>query len=302
MKYTYAQFKKDFPNDNACLKYIFKARFGNNPTCPKCKKTNSFYRMNKRRAYACSCGYQVYPAKDTIFHKSSTSLTSWFFAIYLMSSAKNGVSAKELQKHLGVSYKTALRIAHKIRSLMKQDDSMLEGVVEIDEMYVGGNPKRNLRKRCIKKTPVIGVVARNGKARAVVVEEADTRNALKLLKDNVKVGSKIMSDGSYLYRNKLEKLGFEHSSVKHSKWEYVRGNVHTNSIEGLWSQIKRSIRGTYHSVSPKYLQSYVDEFVYQYNHRSLKTSSLFETLLVRLCPQHGLKENESVAWWSLVSS
>lgn len=302
MRYTYKQFQKDFPNDDACLKYIFKARFGNNPICPRCKKTNSFYKVNKRRAYTCSCGYQVYPAVTTIFNKSSTSLVSWFFAIYLMSSAKNGVSAKELQRHLGVSYKTALRMAHKIRSLMKQDDLMLEGVVEIDEMYVGGNPKRNLRKRYIKKTPVIGIVARNGKAKAVVVEEADTRSALKLLKDNVKVGSKIMSDGSYLYRNKLEKLGFKHSTVKHSENEYVREDVYTNNIEQLWSQIKNSIRGTYHSVSPKYLQTYVDEFVYQYNHRTLKTSSLFETLLVRLCQQHGLKENESVAWWSLVSS
>lgn len=302
MKYTYSQFKKDFPDDNACLEYIFKAHFGSNPACPKCKKTSSFYKINKRRAYACSCGYQVYPAKNTIFYKSSTSLTSWFFAIYLMSSAKNGVSAKELQRHLGVSYKTALRMAHKIRSLMKQDNSMLEGVVEIDEMYVGGNPRRNLRKRYIRKTPVIGMVARGGQSRVKVVEEAETRTALKFIKDNIKVGSTIMSDGSGIYRGKLKKLGFQHSIVKHSVNEYVRGDVYTNGIEGLWSQIKRSIHGTYHAVSPKHLQSYVDEFVYQYNHRALKASSLFETLLVRLCPQHGLKENESVVWWSLVSS
>jgi len=302
MKYTIKQLNKDFPNDDACLEYIFKARFGNNPACPKCKKTNSFYKISKRRAYACSCGYQVYPAVGTIFNKSSTSLTSWFFAIYLMSTAKNGVAAKEIQRHLGVTYKTAWRMANKIRSLMKQDKSMLEGVVKIDEMYVGGNPRRNLRKRYIKKTPVIGMVARGGQSRAKVVSEAETRTALKLIKDNIKIGSTIMSDGSGIYRGKLKRLGFKHSTVKHSENEYVRGNVYTNSIEGLWSQIKRSIHGSYHSVSSKHLQSYVDEFVYHYNHRSLKISSLFETLLSNLCGQPYLEVNESVSWLSKIFS
>jgi len=295
MRYTIKQFQKDFPSDDTCLEYIFKARFGNNPICPICKKAGSFYRVKKRKTYTCSCGYQVSPTTNTIFHKSSTSLVNWFFAIYLMSTAKNGVSAKEIQRYTDVTYKTAWRMANKIRGLMNQDESMLEGIVEIDEMYVGGNPRRNLRKRYIKKTPVIGVVARNGKAKAVVVEEADTRSALKLLKDNVKVGSTITSDGSYLYRNKLEKLGFKHSTVKHSENEYVRGDVYTNNIEQLWGQIKNSIRGTYHSVSSKYLQTYVDEFVYQYNHRSLKTSSLFESLISRLGEPHALKVNGSVS-------
>jgi len=299
MRYTIKQFNKDFPDDNACLEYMFKARFGNS-TCPKCNKT-SFYRIKSRKCYACACGYQIHPTTDTIFHKSSTSLKNWFFAIYLMSKGKNGVSAKELERHLGITYKTAWRMAHKIRTLMKDDSLVLSGVVEVDEMYVGGRRRGQGRGRCGSgKTPVFGMVSRNGKSKAKVVEEVETKTILKIIKDNIKVGSRIISDEMRIYP-KVKKLGYSHSSVKHSAKEYVRGRVYTNSIEGFWSQIKRSIHGTYHSVSVKHLQSYIDEFSYRYNHR-FSDASLFQTLLSRLCVQHDLRVNKSVSLLSRVFS
>ena len=285
MEYTISQFKKDFPDNNACLDEIFKRRFSALKVCPNCKRETNFHKVRGRKCYACQfCSYQLHPLAGTIFHKSTTPLWLWFYAIFLFSTSKNGVSAKELQRCLGCTYKTAWRIANKIRGLMKEDNSILSGTVEIDEMYVGGNPKRNLRKRYIKKTPVVGMVSRTGKAKAKVVEQAETRTVLNIIKDNIKVGSTIMSDGSSIYKNKLKKLGFEHSVVKHSENEYVRGDVYTNSIEGFWSQIKRSIHGTYHAVSPKHLQSYVDEFSFRYNNRSCALP-LFKALLVQLCGQ-----------------
>jgi len=293
MRYTFKQFRKQFPNDDVCLEYIFKARFGTEPICPICKKAGFFYKVKNRKCYACSCGYQISPTTNTIFHKSATKLTDWLFAIYLMSTSKNGVSAKELERHLGTTYKTAWRIAHKIRGLMKQDNEILKGTIEVDEMYVGGSSKNTLRKKRIKKTAVMGMVSREGKSKAQVVEEADTRTAMKFIKKNIRAGSKIISDDSYIY-HKVKKLGFSHSSIRHSKDKYVKGNIYTNSIEGFWSQIKRSIHGTYHSVSPKHLQSYVDEFSFQYNNR-FSEMSLFETLLSRLCGQHALKGQKSVS-------
>jgi predicted RNA-binding Zn-ribbon protein involved in translation (DUF1610 family) len=137
MNYTIKQFRRDFPDDNACLDYIFKNRYGLSYKCPKCGKAG-FYRVRNRKCYASPCGYQVHPVAGTIFHKSDTKLTDWFFAIYLLSNSKDGVSAKELQRHLGTTYKTAWRISRQIRSLMKQDGNKLTGTIEPDETYFSG--------------------------------------------------------------------------------------------------------------------------------------------------------------------
>ena len=176
MKYTIKQFQTEFSNDDVCLDYIFNQRFGKDFVCPKCQKVDSYYRIKKRKSYACAwCANQVYPTKGTIFEKSATPLTLWFFAIFLMSQAKNGVSAKELQRVLGVTYKCAWRIAKQIRILMTQKPFMLSGTVEADETYIGGKGKNNKRGRGAEnKTPVIGIVERKGKVKA-----PDFRTAIK---------------------------------------------------------------------------------------------------------------------------
>lgn len=296
MNYTYKQFQKRFPNDNACLDYLFAFQYGDFK-CPKCGRKD-FYRVKARRSYACSCGYQIYPLANTIFHKSGTSLTNWLFAIYLMSTAKNGVSAKELQRHLGTTYKTAWRIGQKIRSLMKQDDKMLSKTVEVDEFYYGGRKRGH--KGFVGKTPVIGMVQRGGHIKAKIVEEVWTPVVLKTIIKNIERGTYLISDDATYYP-KTKRLGYLHSSVCHSKKEFVRGKVHTNTIEGAWGNLKRSIYGTYHAVSPKYLQDYVNEFTFSYNARFLKISP-FEKLLLAVFGRSGGEAEKSVPCLLRVSS
>ncbi|MGB4762089.1 MAG: IS1595 family transposase [Candidatus Saccharimonas sp.] len=267
MRYTARDFRRDFPNDDVCLDTIFSERFGDINTCPSCGVIGTkFYRVKGRKCYACKwCGYQLHPLSGTIFHKSSTPLTDWFYAIYLFSVSKNGVAAKELERHLGVTYKTAHRMARQIRSLMNEGGDKLSGNVEADETYIGGTTSSKNRFR--NKTPVLGVVERQGEVRAIAVTGANASTAIPFLRANVASNSTIMTDDSRIY-NRL-KREYPHERVNHSAKEYVRGVIHTNTIEGFWSQMKRSIDGTYHCVSPKYLQYYVNEFVFRYNLRGV---------------------------------
>lgn len=282
MKYTIKQFQEEFKDDDVCLEYMFDKRFGKEFQCPKCSKADCYYRVKRRKSYACSwCANQVYPTANTIFHKSDTKLTLWFFAIFLMSQAKNGVSAKELERHLGVTYKCAWRIAKQIRSLMTQGGSLLSGTVEADETYNGGVGKHNKRGRAAEnKTPVFGIVQRQGEVKAVVVPNVKSSTIMPIIRENVEIGTDVMTDEFRIY-NKVYKSGYNHRQVNHSAKQYVNGDVHTNTIEGFWSQLKRSIDGTYHKVSPKYLQTYVDQSAFFYNYRK-SIFPLFEVLLARI--------------------
>lgn len=269
MRYTFAQFKTEYPDDDACLEAVFQSRFGDLELCPSCGAETKFYRVKKRQCYACKwCSYQLFPLADTIFRKTTTSLWNWFYAIYLFGVSKNGVSAKELSRHLGVTYKTAWRMAKQIRLLMQQGSDMLGGhgqTVEADEMYVGGKSTRT--KWHSEKTPVMGIVERYGNVKAAVVNNVDATMALPFLRSSVERGSTIHTDESRIYSR--VKREFDHDFVNHSKKEYARAGVHTNTIEGFWGLVKPSLRGTYRAVSPKYLQSYVNEFVFRYNFRGV---------------------------------
>ena len=280
MKYTIKDFKRDFPDDNACLDYIFKNRFPNF-RCPNCGQT-SFYRIKNRKQYACKCGYQISPTANTIFHKSETKLTDWFFAIYLSSQSKNGLSAKEIQRHLGCTYKTAWRIGLKIRSLMAQSNNKLSGIIEADETYVGGKTHPADKRK--NKGIVMAVVQRKGQVKSKHIVDNSTLSLLKVLKENIVFGSRVITDDNSAYKpNKIMRIGMFHDKINHSKKEYVKGDIYTNTIEGFFSQFKRSIDGTYHSVSLKHLQSYVDQFSFHYNNRI----SPFYELLNRLCGRLG---------------
>ena len=271
MRYTIAQFNKDFPNDDVCLDTIFENRYGDVKDCPKCGVVNTkFYRVTGRKCYACMhCGYQLHPLAQTIFHKSETPLKSWFYAIYLFSVSKNGVAAKELERHLGVTYKTAHRMARQIRLLMQQDSDKLTGIVEADETYIGGTRKKyqQVHSQYDNKQAVVGIVEKNGNAKAFATKSANATNTIPFLKANIESGSTIHTDESRIYTR--VKRDFDHAFVNHSKYEYVKAGVSTNTIEGFWGQLKRSLDGTYHSVSPKYLQTYVNEFVFRYNLRGV---------------------------------
>jgi transposase len=278
MNYTIARFNKDYPNDDVCLETILYFRYGELNTCPHCGVIGTkYYKVKDRKCFECKeCGHQIYPLAGTIFHKSDTPLTKWFFAIYLFANSKNGVSAKELERHLGVTYKCAWRIAKQIRRLMQQNHDKLTGIVEADETYIGG--RSNNENRFLNKTAIVGIAQRKGQARAIVAD-ADATTAIPYLRSNITSSTTVFTDESRIYSR--VKREFRHEFVNHSKKEFGRGNVNTNTIEGFWSQLKRSLHGTYHAVSPKYLQLYVNEFVFRYNYREISCYPLLLELAAK---------------------
>lgn len=285
-RYTIDTFHLEFPDDDTCLDYMFNLADGDLSACPGCGVVSPrYYRVRNRKCYACNdCGYQISPLANTIFHKSETPLTKWFYAIYLFSVGKNGVSAKELERHLGVTYKTAWRMAKQIRLMMQQGGiAPLSGIVEADETYIGGKQPERKGTQFSNKTAVVGIVEKkkdSGKVKAFATKQADATVTLPFLRANILPGSILHTDDSRIYSR--VKRDFTHEFVNHSKLEYVRSGIHTNTIEGFWGQLKRSLDGTYHCVSPKYLQLYVNEFVYRYNHRNVAAFPA----LIRAAAQH----------------
>lgn len=278
--FTINDFNAKYQNDEVCLQEIFQNRYGSLKKCPSCKEDTKFHKLANRKCYSCQfCGHQIHPLAGTIFHKSETSLKSWFYAIFLFGNSKNGVSAKELERQLGVTYKTAWRMAKQIRKLMDQSNTPIGGsgkTVEADETFIGGT--RRMSSKNENKTAVFGAVERSGEIRAEVIADTKNSTVVPLVRSTVIIGSDLMTDEWYAYE-KAAKFGYKHGTVNHGKKEYARGNIHTNTIEGFWSQLKRSLNGTYHSVSPKYLQTYVDEFAFRYSKRAY--SSLFLPMILR---------------------
>lgn len=270
-RYTIDNLHQQFPHDNACLDYIFQQRYGGMIACPKCGVVEpKYYRVRSKKAYECKdCGNQISPLANTIFHKSETPLKKWFYAMYMFSVSRNGVSGKELERTLGVTYKTAWRMCKQIRLMMQQSDQPLTGVVEIDETYMGGTRRKAHQKsQWDNKTAVIGMVEKKkgeGKITAITTKQANATVALPFIRAMAQQGTEIQTDESRIYHR--VKREYTHRFINHSKEEYSVNGISTNTIEGFWSQMKRSIDGTYHCVSPKYLQLYVNEFVFRYNVR-----------------------------------
>jgi transposase len=282
-KYSLTDFRREFPTDDACLAYLFAKRWGQHGPVCTCGKRDSFHKVAGRRTYACAwCGAQLSPAAGTIFDHSPTPLTLWFYAMFLMCASKNGVAAKELQRQLGVTYKTAWRMAHAIRKLMDDGPGpgRLRGTVEGDETYIGGRRRGGKRGRGAPgKTPVVGLVERGGEVRAKVLNRVTTAEVFRYLYMNVEEGATVYTDELAVY-NYAQSWGYHHDRVHHASEEYVRGPVHTNTIEGFWSQLKRSLDGTYHHVSARHLHRYVGEFAWRYNRRR-SSYPLFLSLAAR---------------------
>jgi transposase len=260
MKFTISDLRKNFPTDNACLEFIFNSRFPNRV---------GYHRVHGRKCWSHqSTGHQIFPLAGTIFEKSSTPLTVWFEAIFLFSISKNGISAKELQRHFGVTYKCAYRIGQQIRKRMEQSGDLLSGIVEADETYIpSGKTAR----------PVIAAVSRSGGTKAKVMSNRQTESIKPFIEANVEKGSYLMTDEANVYKGLT---GYKHRSVNHGKG-FVKGMAYTNNVEAFWNQVKRSINGTYHWVSPEHLQRYVDEFSFRH---SLRASSvpIFEVMMARI--------------------
>ena len=295
MRYTVADFNKEFPTDATCLEYIKEQRFpGGITQCSKCEIERKHHRVSGRTAYACDhCGNHIYPLAGSIFEKSSTSLKLWFYAAYLMGSTRCGISAKQIQRETGVTYKTAWRMFRQLRSLLSESGNIqVQGpTVEIDETYMGGQRKyqRGRPMRGDKtKTPVVAVVQRHGKVLAKVIPDVTSDTLMGVVKKHVVPGTVVYTDelGSYnrvgfLRDNDGKHLDLKHRTIKHSNGEFVRGDVHTNSVEGFWSLVKGGIKGVYHSVSPEYLQTYLDEYTFRYNRRFMGNQQ-FRAILSRV--------------------
>ncbi|HEY6337605.1 MAG TPA: IS1595 family transposase [Candidatus Sulfotelmatobacter sp.] len=297
LRYTVDQFRKDFPDDDACLEQIKEQRFpGGMAICPTCEGPRKHYRVTGRTAYACSgCGNHIYPLAGTIFEKSTTALHLWFYAMYLMGSTRCGISAKQIQRETGVTYKTAWRMFRQIRSLLSEPDMQLEGsTVEIDEMYYGGKRKggagRPMRGDKNAKTTVIGAVERKGRVIARTASDVTGKTLHGFVKECVLPKSTVFTDefASYQGLERIEGMDYQHRRINHESKVYVMGDVHTNTIEGFWSLVKRGIGGVYHSVSQKYLQTYLDEYSFRYNRRA-SGNLIFPAMLARVSEKVLLK-------------
>lgn len=294
-RYTFYDFERDFPDDAACLDWLVGHLYPEGIFCPKCQKVTKHHRVKTRTCYACQfCGHQEYPMRGTIFEDSATSLRVWFHAFFLMAETRCGISAKQIERETGVTYKTAWRMANKIRSLLSSDaDAPFEGSVEADEAYVGGRAywRKNSDRRPRKDgrptaangmTPVLGIAQRKtegspGKVYARIVPDAAERTLVPHVMTKVLPSTAVYTDEWQGYKA-LGEAGYEHQRIRHSQKVYVNGDVHTNTIEGFWSLLKRGIVGVYHGVSTTHLQSYMDEYTFRYNHRE-EPVGMFRTFL-----------------------
>jgi transposase len=309
-QYMLTEFYRDFPDDEACLVWLWNTRYaidgGDTAFCERCEQVRVFKRYTakqQRQDWTCTgCGLHVHPTAGTIFHKSSTSLHLWFYAMYLMTSTRSGISAKQLERELGVTYKTAYRIFKLIRTelMVQDDDEPLSGEVEMDEMYLGGKLRQSDRAKWAglsayerasaaknlandKRTPVFGMVEREGKVRAFVVPSTQVETVMPHVMDNVKQGSTVYTDDASIYRS-IHLAGFDHQSVNHSASVYVSGDVHTQTIEGFWSLVKRGIWGVHHSVSRQHLQMYLNEYAWRFNRRNDDRRMFFSLILRSTVP------------------
>lgn len=261
-------FFKLFPDDDACLDHLFRTRYGDEPVCERCGLVGEFKRLSNMPAYTCNCGHHIHPMAGTPFERSRTPLQKWYYAMFLFTATRNGVSAKEIQRQLGVTYKCAWRIAHKIREYMGWVDGndRLGGkggpIVEADKSFLGGKDKMGEDDKAI----VLGMVERGGRLMTKVVPNRRRIVVAGNVADNVKSGSRIATDEGAAFSN-LNEYGFIHTTVNHRQKEYVRGQTHVNTLEAYWAWLKRGINGTHVWVSAKHLPKYLGEFEFRFNLR-----------------------------------
>ncbi|MFI5109002.1 MAG: IS1595 family transposase [Terriglobales bacterium] len=302
VKFTKKQFDQMFPNDATCLEWLRNRLYPEGVYCEKCEAVTKHHRVKSRPSYSCDhCGHHVHPTAGTIFHKSPTPLTTWFYAIYLMASTRCGISAKQIERETGVTYKTAWRMFKQIRSMLNDEppfsgpgtyNGKLTRKIEVDEAYFGGRRKggggRPMRGDTDAKVTVVGVAQRQGRVKAVLAEDAKASTLKGIVKEHVLPGAIVFTD-EWVGYNDLRNLGYQHHRINHSAKIYVAGDVHTNTIEGFWSLVKSGIRGVYHQVGRNYLQTYLNEYSFRYNRR-FDTQPMFTSFL------HQIEKRETVAY------
>jgi len=277
-----------FGDADNCLNYMAARRWPNGAICPTCGRDDVAYLANQKK-WQCKSVHakrQFSVKVGTIFEDSPLGLDKWLIAVWMITNCKNGISSYEVHRAIGVTQKTAWFMIHRIRKAMECGSfEKLSGEVECDETYIGGKSKNmhakrrkemKIRRGYEEKTGVMGMLQRSGKVKAKVIKHADTKTLLGLINDNVETGSVVMTDDHGGYRN-MSHEDYIHEVINHAV-EYVRGNIHTNSIENFWSLLKRSIKGTYVSVEPSHLQRYVEEQVFRYNERKGTDGTRFQKI------------------------
>lgn len=285
---------EQYRDDDKCREALEELRWPAGVCCPRCGSLG-ISRIKKRQQYDCNdCRYQFSVTAGTIFHDSHLPLWKWFIAIYLMVESKKGVSANQIKRTIGVSYKTAWYLCHRIRAAMTEMNAeRLRGTVEVDETWVGGKTRGKGRRYTGNKSLVIGVIQRGGKVRLQVIEKPDRKTLHKFIKDNTDDETEaIYTDEWPAYRG-IADHNTKHDTVNHSIEEWVRGDVHTNNIENVWSLLKRSVTGTYHKLSMKHLDAYLDEIEWRYNNR--KNPYLYRDTLAKLIGAEKLEFKELTA-------
>ena len=269
---------KTFPTQTDCIEHLERVRWSGKPICPYCKSTSTTAAPKELRHHCNNCNTTFSVTVQTIFHKTKVDLQRWFVCISLVLNAKKGIAARQLARDLGVNKDTAWYMAMRIRRAMLEYGELLQGIVEIDETYIGGKPRNgtvnnpnssgtaNKRGRGTKKIPVVRLAERGGSVRAMVVKGVNHKSLSRIVKENISVETtNVFTDEFGGYR-KL--AGFvEHKTVNH-QFEYAKGEIHTNTIEGFWALLKRGMIGQYHQVSIKHLGKYVNEFRFRHNYRS----------------------------------
>lgn len=262
-----------FPDEETARAYLEARLWPDGPTCPECKsreritvRKNGFYRCN-------ACEFDFTVRTNTIFERSHIKLHKWVYAMYLLVTARKGISSMQLAKEIGVTQKSAWFMLHRLREACGSNDDIdkLRGEIEIDECFIGGKEankheaeKLKMGRGAVGKIPVIGLRERRGKTIAMPITAVTIDEAYAAIYENVEVGSKLYTDEHSAYAD-LDGLFFRHEAVNHGEGEYVRGEVHTNGIESVWAVLKRGMHGVYHHASRKHIGRYVDEFTFRLN-------------------------------------
>ncbi len=278
----------------SCRDYLAKERWNGIVICPYCGYDKCYVIENGKR-FKCGskeCYKKFSVTVGTIFHASNIPLNKWFMAVYVLTAHKKGISSYQLGKDIGVSQKSAWFMMHRIREALKEDyPNLLDGTVEIDETYIGGkmkNKHKEIRNKAhvdnvshtANKTGVMGILERESEIRLKIIDSS--KETLKgMVRKHVNKEATVITDSLISYKG-LDKEYKLHEVVNHIEEEFVRGNFHTNSVEGAFSLLKRGIIGIYHQVSIKHLERYCDEFSYRYNNRKMKDADRFNVTLGRI--------------------